>query len=98
MATQIQVLSTEIREDSIIIEGIDVDRIIMADDLFVDFDEESIVQYRFDRNTENGAPLKYLLKVVSNFPACKKFNSFGEKIEALTGNFLLLADSFKVPA
>lgn len=96
--TQIQVLSTEITEDFIVIEGIDIDRIIMADDLFAEFADEEIVKYQFDRKAENGAPLKYLLKVVSNMNVCKKAKSFGGKIEALEGSFLVLADSFRVPA
>lgn len=98
MATQIQVVSTEILEDYIIIEGIDIDRIILADDLYAEFAEEPIIQYRFDRKAENGGPMKYLLKVVSNMPACKKQKSFGKQIEALQNCFLVLADSFRVPA
>lgn len=98
MATQIQVLNTEITEDFIIIEGIDIDRIVLADDLYAEFAEEPIVKYQFDRKAENGAPLKYLLKVVSNMPVCKNEKSFGKKIEALQNSFLILADSFRVPA
>ena len=35
--TQIQVTNTEITEDFVIIEGIDIDRIILADDLYAEF-------------------------------------------------------------
>ena len=96
--TQIQVINTEITEDFVIIEGIDIDRIILADDLYAEFADEPVIQYRFDRNSETGAPLKYLLKVVSNMNVCKKAKSFGKKIEALEGSFLVIADSFRVPA
>jgi len=98
MATQIQVMNTKITEDYIIIEGIDIDRIILAEDLYAEFAEEPMVSYRFARNTKNGAPMKYLLKVISNMPVCKSAKSFGKKIEALEGSFLVLADSFRVPA
>lgn len=96
--TQIQVLSTTITDSYIFIEGIDIDRIILADDLYEEFADEKIVKYQFDRKAENGGPMKYLLKVVSNMAACKKAKSFGKKIEALEGCFLVLADSFRVPA
>ena len=98
MATQIQVLSTEITEDFVIIEGIDIDRIILADDLYAEFADEQVVKYQFYRKSENNGPMKYLLKVVSNMNACKKAKSFGKKIEALEGTFLVIADSFRVPA
>lgn len=95
--THLQVTNVSISDVAIIIEGIDIDRIVLADDLYEEFENEAIIQYKFDRTTENGAPLKYLLKVVSNMNVCKKAKSFGKKLEALEGSFLVLADSFRVP-
>lgn len=96
--TQIQVTNVTISEDFVVIEGIDIDRIVLAKDFYAELDEEPVVSYQFSRTEKAGAHMKYLLKVVSNSRACAKAKTFGDKLDALIGSFLILPDSFKAVA
>ncbi len=93
---QIHVTATEITEDFVALEGVDIGKIALAEDLFAQFDEEPVVRFVFDRKAKNAGPLKYLYKVIAGTKSCNKGKSFGEKIELLKGNFLIISDSFIV--
>ena len=90
MITEIK--SVEINETEIVLEGINLETIFTADDLFEEMDEET-VRFVFNRE-HNAASYKYLWKVCSGQKKCKNAKSFGEKLEKLVGCIISLSESF----
>ena len=91
MVTEIK--SVEIREDEIILEGINLETIFTSENLYEEMDEEP-VRFTFDRHKNNGASLKYLWKVCGSQKKCKTAKSMGEKLEKLVGCIISLSENF----
>ncbi len=91
MITEIK--SVEINQDTIIIEGTNLETIFTAEDLFEELDEET-VRFVFDRHERGGAALKYLFKVCQGQKKCLNAKSMGEKLEKLVGCIISLSESF----
>lgn len=93
MITEIK--TVEINENEIILEGINLESIFTADDLFKDLEEE-MVRFVFNYREHGGGCLKYLYKVCASQNRCKNAKSIGEKIEKLVGSIVFLSDNFRV--
>lgn len=93
MITEIK--SVEINEDEIILEGINLETIFTAEDLFEEQEEET-VRFVFDRHEHGGSNLKYLWKVCSSQRRCQSAKSMGEKLEKLVGCIISLSENFMV--
>lgn len=89
------ILVTEVNTSSqtIVISGIDIDKIVLNEDLYAEFDSEPVVKFSFNREA---GPMKYLFKITASTNACKAATSFGAKLDKLVGNYLLISDNFKV--
>ncbi len=90
----IEIKSIEIGADKVTIEGLAIEEVILADDLFEDF-EVPTIKYEFDRKAKNGAEMKYLWKMVESQRRCASEKSFGKKLEKLTGAIVSISDSFR---
>ena len=91
MITEIK--SAEINQEQVILEGVNLETIFTAEDLFEDLPEESI-RFVFDSSENHGAGIKYLYKVCQSQRKCKDAKSLGEKIENLVGCIISLSESF----
>ena len=91
MITEIK--SVEITENEIVLEGINLETIFAAEDLYEEMDEE-IVRFVFDRKKNGGASLKYLWKVCGSQKKCQSAKSMGGKIEKLVGSILSISENF----
>lgn len=91
----VEITGIEIGENKITIEAINIENIIMAEDLFEDY-EAPTVTFEFDRTARNYAEMKYLYKVVQSNRRCQQAKSMGEKLEKLIGAIIQLSESFKV--
>lgn len=92
MITEIK--SVEITENEIVLEGINLETIFTAEDLYEEMDEE-IVRFVFDRKKNGGASsLKYLWKVCESQKKCQGVKSLGGKIDRLVGSILSISENF----
>ena len=89
----VEINSVEINEETIILEGTNLDKIFLSDDLYEELDQEP-VKFVFNRHDHSGSALKYLYKVCSSQKSCQQANSMGKKIEKLVGCIILLNESF----
>ena len=91
MITEIK--SVEINETEIVLEGINLESILTAENLYEEMEEET-VRFVFDRQEHGVASLKYLWKVCESQKKCKGARSMGEKLEKLVGCILSLSENF----
>ena len=88
-----EITKVEISQEQVVLEGVNLETIFTAEDLYEDLPEES-VRFIFDRQENHGAAIKYLYKVCQGQARCKNAKSMGEKIEALVGCIISLSESF----
>ena len=88
-----EITKVEFSEDAIVLEGVNLETIFTSDNLYEEIDEE-VVRFKFDREENGGAALKYLYKVCQSQKACKREKSLGEKIEKLVGCIISLGENF----
>ncbi len=93
MAIMVEIKGVEITEDSVRIEAVNLDSILLSTDLFAEMEEEPIY-FEFDRNSKGCKDYKYLYKVVNSQKRCKGCKSFGEQIEKLVGVITTLSENF----
>ena len=91
MITEIK--SAEINQEQIILEGVNLETIFTAEDLYEDLPEETL-RFVFDRKENHGAGIKYLYKVCQSQKKCQNARSLGEKVENLVGCIISLSESF----
>lgn len=91
MITEIK--SVEIEENEITIEGVNLETMFTAEDLFAEIEAEP-VRFVFDRHEHGGAALKYLYKVCTSQKKCQSAKSLGEKLEKLVGCIVSISESF----
>lgn len=91
----VEITGVEITKSKVTIEAINIESIIMAEDLFEDY-EAPTVKFEFDRTARNYAEMKYLYKVVQSNRRCQQAKTMGDKLEKLIGAIIQLSDSFKV--
>lgn len=91
MITEIK--SVEISENEIILEGINLETIFTAENLYEEMDEE-VVRFVFDRHKNRGGCMKYLWKVCSSQKKCRNAKSMGEKLERLVGCIISISENF----
>lgn len=90
----IEVRSIEFTKENVVIEAVNLETILTADDLFEEADEE-IVRFVFGTGSENStASRKYLYKVVQGNKKCAKEKSLGAKLQKLPGQIISLSESF----
>lgn len=88
----VEIKSVKIGTEEIAIEGINLETILTADDLYEEIDEETV---RFVFPREHGASsLKYLWKVCQGQRKCANAKSMGEKLEKLVGCIISLSENF----
>ncbi len=91
----VEITGVEIGAEKIIIEAVNLETILMAEDLFEDMEATPII-FEFDRTARNGAEMKYLYRVVQGQRKCKAKKSMGAKLEALVGVITQISESFKI--
>lgn len=94
-ATFIEVSGVEVNKDYIIIEALDTEKLLMAEDLYEDVEVPSVA-YRFER--KSSGHMKYLLRVLKNNKQSKDCKCIGEMLDKLIGQFVMLNSSFIVQA
>ena len=88
----VEIKSCEISEQEIVLEAINLESILTADDLFEEMDEQTV---RFVFPREHGASsLKYLTQVCQGQRKCANAKSMGEKLEKLVGCIISLSENF----
>lgn len=90
----IEITQVKIQKDKVIITGTDIEQLLLADDLFETFEPRTI-QYEFRKNVNDDRGIKYLYKVASSQPKCKKAKSIGDMFTLLIGLTLNLNDDFR---
>ena len=91
MITEIK--SVAITESEIVLEGINLETIFTAEDLYEEMEEE-IVRFVFPRKKNGGASLRYLWKVCESQKKCQGVRSLGGKIDRLVGSILSISENF----
>lgn len=94
-ATFIEVSGVEVSKDYIIVEALDFEKLIMADDLYEDM-EVPTVKYQFSR--EKAGEMKYLLRVLMSNKQTQGCKSLGAMLDKLIGQFIMLNSNFIVQA
>ena len=89
----IEITNTEILEDSIKITGLAIEDVLMADDLYEEY-EVPEVSYEFDRSST--AHMKYLWKICQSQKRCQREKSMGLKLEKLVGVITNVSESFRI--
>ena len=92
----VEIKAVEVGTESIIIEAIDLEKIIMAEDLFADIAEEPTVKFEFSRKAKNGAEMKYLYRVCQGQNKCKSEIAMGAKLQKLPGCITQISDGFRI--
>lgn len=92
----VEIISVAIKDEAITIEGLAIEKVITAEDLYEAYEEVPVVQFEFDRKAHNAAAMKYLWKVCGSQRRCDAAKSMGEKLEKLVGSIIFLSDSFRV--
>ena len=94
----VEVVSTIITEDEIILETNSLENILVNENLFEDIEAEPC-RFVFPRAHEDGgiSAMKYLWRVVTSQKSCKGEKSFGEMIEKLASGHCIisLSENFK---
>ena len=95
-ATFIEVSGIEVTTDYIIIEALDQEKLLFAEDLWDEQIEIPSITYRFER--KSAGHMKYLLRVLKGNKQAKNKKSLGQMLDSLTGQFIMLNSSFIVNA
>lgn len=90
----IEITKTEILEDSIKITGLAIEDVLMADDLYEEYDEVPEVSYEFDRSST--AHMKYLWKICQSQKRCQREKSMGLKLDKLVSVITNVSESFRI--
>ena len=88
----IEITNVTIEKEAIIITGLAIEDILMAEDLFEEY-EVPEVSYEFDRTSQS--EMKYLWKICQSQRRCQKERSMGAKLEKLEGVITNLSESFR---
>lgn len=88
----VEITNVAIEKENITITGLAIEDVLMAEDLFEEF-EVPEVQYQFDRNQQSN--MKYLWKICQSQSRCKKEKSLGAKLEKLEGVITNISESFR---
>lgn len=89
----VEITNVTIEKESILITGLAIEDILMAEDLFEEF-EVPEVTYEFDRTSQSN--MRYLWKICQSQNRCKKEKSMGAKLEKLEGVIINLSESFRI--
>ena len=89
----VEINNVEITKESIIITGLAIEDILLADDLFEEFEIPEVC-YKFERASQ--ANMKYLWKICQSQRRCQKEKSMGAKLEKLEGVITNVSESFRV--
>ena len=90
-ATFIEVSGVEVNKDYIIIEALETEKLLLAEDLYEDI-EVPTVTYKFER--KSSGHMKYLLRVLRSNKQAKDCKCMGEMLNKLIGQFIMLNSSF----
>ena len=90
----VEITQVKIVKDKVTIKATDIEQCLLADDLFETF-EPRTVEYEFRRNVNDDRGIKYLYKIASTQPKCKKAKSIGEMFNLLIGLTINLSDDFR---
>lgn len=88
----VEIANVSIEKEKITITGLAIEDVLMAEDLFEEF-EIPEVQYEFDRSSQSH--MKYLWKICQSQSRCKKEKSLGGKLEKLEGVITNISESFR---
>ena len=89
----VEITNVTIEKENILITGLAIEDILMAEDLFEEF-EVPEVTYEFDRTSQSN--MRYLWKICQSQNRCKKEKSMGAKLEKLEGVIINLSESFRI--
>lgn len=89
----VEITNVAIEKENITITGLAIEDVLMAEDLFEEF-EVPEVSYEFDRSSQSH--MKYLWKICQSQSRCKKEKSLGAKLEKLEGVITNISESFRV--
>lgn len=89
----VEITNVAIEKENITITGLAIEDVLMAEDLFEEF-EVPEVAYEFDRSSQSH--MKYLWKICQSQSRCKKEKSLGAKLEKLEGVITNISESFRV--
>ena len=88
----VSIENVTINETDITITAANLEKMLLADDLFTPMDGDEDVTFHFDA-AQMGAR-KYLYKICQSQRQCRDKKSLGEMIEALPGCILSLSEGF----
>lgn len=89
----VEITNVAIEKENITITGLAIEDVLMAEDLFEEF-EVPEVAYEFDRSSQSH--MKYLWKICQSQSRCKKEKSLGAKLEKLEGVITNISESFRI--